>query len=99
MTPGEWLFGYKEPPWRWPGVRYAMGERPPWYMGLAWRELHREYYILLPIPLNFIARYARDLWYWAKNGGSWPRALEEAYLKGYRTGCEDSRIHPRKSCR
>ena len=69
---------------RWSGMRYALGVKPPWYMGLAYREWHSDHYILLPIPVNFVVRYARELWYLLKNGGSWPRALDEAYFAGYR---------------
>lgn len=73
---------------RWTGIRYAVGEKPPWYMGLAYREWHRDSYVLLPIPVNFVVRYARDFWAWLRNGGSWPRALDEAYFKGYRYAAE-----------
>lgn len=42
------------------------GERAPWYMGPAWYLPYTDRMVFMPMPLNWLAAYARQLWIRAK---------------------------------
>ena len=75
-------------------IRYSEIDRNraaclPWWMrfyGLAWRSSLSRTQVLLPIPLNLIARWSRDA-YWLLR--ALPDTREEtAYAQGYSAGWE-----------
>lgn len=51
------------------------GARTPWGYGLAWWDFMRNGWIAYPVPLNFAARWLRDLWWWL---AKWRPSVVEA---------------------
>jgi hypothetical protein len=70
------------------------GEIMPRGYGLAWREVNRPVFVCLPIPLNLVARWAREFWFaiWstlAYRGLSARESRElDAWHRGRRSGWE-----------
>ncbi len=63
------------------------GEMIPPFHGIAWREFERDCAIALPVPLNWLASIARNVWFFLQFGN---REIyenqREAYAQGYRNG-------------
>lgn len=51
-------------------MRKEIGEREPspWGYGIAWCELDRRVFVCYPIPINILAHYLREIYYWLDSG-------------------------------
>lgn len=59
--------------------------------GVAWRVWHqRDTYVCLPIPLNVIARAARNAFFWVREA-SFGRIREDTLASAYQLGYDDGR--------
>ena len=54
----------------WAYLRGEGGQLPTWY-GRAWRDPMRAVDVCFPIPLHWVARWARQVWYWFKRCQPW----------------------------
>lgn len=99
MKPMKWKrpSGWGWPKWR--GWRVVMdnllipeGGLLPRGYGIAWRELDRDGVVVMPIPLNILAGWIRNLWHWLRRGvrpSAFDRAAIEAYQRGHTDGSND----------
>lgn len=62
------------------------GEEIPRFSGVAWRNLDSMTVVVLPVPVNVLAKYARALWFWVKVGYFQPNLIERISDDGYATG-------------
>ena len=58
---------------------------PFWY-GYCYYDFNSETKAMLPIPLNMLWRWLRNLWYWLKEHTQGSRLIEQAYWAGLRRG-------------
>lgn len=74
---------------RWIIRRLEPGVRLPRGWGHAWREPSYEGTVVMPVPLNLVAAYARRVYEWLRWGlddSRYVRALRKAYLDGVSDG-------------
>ena len=74
------------------GIKLAEGQRLPHGYGLAYRDYSRDCGVFYPIPLNFLVRIAREIYFILARGviaSRFEKLLKEAEMKGYRWGRVD----------
>jgi len=62
------------------------GARPPFGYGFAWPEFASCYTVIMPIPLNFIARWARAIYQRLVRGS--PTAIDKAISTSFGRGLQ-----------
>ena len=69
-------------------VTYGFGERPPAWMGFAWMAYDRDCTVYMPIPLNWIARWARGAWLFLRypNPSEWDMRFGNALVRARSAG-------------
>lgn len=66
--------------------KVSPGEMLPPFYGIAWREIHVDRVVCLPMPFNLLAGLVREVWLFAKHGGRWvPMNPRDAYEQGRRS--------------
>lgn len=61
------------------------GEYVPWYYGFAWRKYSEDATVVIPIPLNILARLLRSFWlFLARDPNPWYPDPRDAYEQGRR---------------
>jgi hypothetical protein len=78
--------------------QFAMGERTPWYLGVAWVNPLNGQRILWPIGLNVLAGWGVDAYHWtrAKAERGWLHRLlrdvrTESWSRGYSEGLQEGK--------
>ena len=66
-----------------------LGERIPWHLGYAWSLHNIRVDVFLPVPLNYVASWARDV-YWLMRRGRVNKA-DKIYNAGIEVGREQGR--------
>ena len=71
------------------------GERLPRGHGIAWYCFETADYVLYPIPLNVIARWARQFYHWCRKyePGASENELQAIRRGAYQRGRKDGYIH------
>ena len=71
------------------------GEMLPPFYGVAWYRWDSQRMVILPIPLNVVARALRACWVFMRMGGvSVASNARDAYWQGYRTAEAKHRTPP-----
>lgn len=66
-----------------------LGERISWYLGFAWTLHNIRVDVFMPVPLNYIASWARDIWWLVRRGRADER--DKIYNAGIEIGREQGR--------
>ncbi len=74
------------------GLAISQGERVPWYMGPAWYLVYTDRVVFLPMPLNWIAAWGRNLWL-RVHRVELQDAIGEAYRYGHNKGFKEGSDH------
>ncbi len=65
------------------------GTRMPRRFGYAWYRIDMGQEVWMIIPLNYIASWARRVFYILRAGAG-PTEIDQAYSDGYARGCKDT---------
>lgn len=68
-------------------LELSQGARVPFGYGVAWQRQTSLTYVVLPMPLHFIAGFIRRAWHEFKMGYHGAEsALDRAHVEGYKVG-------------
>lgn len=62
------------------------GEMIPRFSGIAWKNFESLSVVVLPVPVNVIARWGRTFWFWLRVGYWNPSLLERVSDNAYTAG-------------
>jgi len=69
---------------------YAEGRKLPWGCGIAYHDWLKHSVIILPIPINLIVRWLRELWFILGRPSKRDREIQAlrgtSYYDGYKRG-------------
>lgn len=68
------------------------GEMIPRFYGVAYHDYPRRVAICYPIPLNWLIRWGRDLYFFLSNAAR-DDQISQAYKAGFNDGVERGKIH------
>jgi hypothetical protein len=72
------------------------GAKPSnWIYGFSYYEYAYRYSVWYPIPLNWIVRFARELYFWIayiRIGGFEKKSYDAGYIEGYRRCLRNNHI-------
>jgi hypothetical protein len=71
-------------------LAYTEGARVPWYMGPAWYLPYTDRFVYMPMPVNWIAAWARQCWIRARRIEIADQ-IAEAYRYGHNKGFAEGR--------
>jgi hypothetical protein len=69
--------------------RLQEGERSPWGWGMAWPEVDRFCYVIMPLPFNWLVAWVVAAYWWLV----WPHTPDrrsQVYRAGYDKGRRDA---------